>query len=424
MSLINQMLKDLEQRSKRSMNTEFTLPVKQESVLYGFEKKYYKYSLYGIIIFVSLMMIYLILQLSMSIHHKTMAASRTSDAGLLAVSTTPAWTPQPIRSIEHIFDTIPATLTGINMQYLNNTTQLRFALNKNVLYRVIQNDSQQLVIILENAKLIATIPEWDTTNSSISALDISNQKNGDIKLIMKLNEGAELSKLMMNTTGSAAELQIDVVNKVPFDAQHNSYVMDSPTASIKKMHLGVPLEEEYRDAMQISHDGRTNQSIIMLTEILAKDPEYYPARESLATLLVEQGNTEKALGVIKTGLQQRPFYPPYIQLKAKILVDQKKVAQALNLLQIAPPALKDYPDYHAFIAALYQRSGKPVLAQQIYEDLLELQPTNGIWWMGLAIAYESLGNLNQATNAFLKAINSDNLDPESKAYAESRVKSL
>jgi hypothetical protein len=44
--------------------------------------------------------------------------------------------------------------------------------------------------------------------------------------------------------------------------------------------------------------------------------------------------------------------------------------------------------------------------------------------MGLAIAYETLGRNNQAMNAYLKAMRSDHLTVESKAYVASQIKNL
>jgi MSHA biogenesis protein MshN len=157
---------------------------------------------------------------------------------------------------------------------------------------------------------------------------------------------------------------------------------------------------------------------------MAKYPEYATARESLATLLISQGNISQAQQVIRVGLQQRPFYPPYIQLKARILVNEGKVKQALNLLQLEPPPLAENPDYHALIAALYQRQGQPNFAEKLYEQLLVIQPHNPTWWTGLGIALESLGKRTLAINAYTKVKESSNLSPELKIYAETRLRNL
>lgn len=419
MSLINQMLKDLERRSNRPVNSEYVLSGIHESTLYSLDKRYVRISLFFITLLVCCFFAYAIMHvLSQPRYHQPhppiFATNQSSD-----LSGT-----KGINMPENVFDITPAMLTAITLQVVGNTTQLHLSLNHTVLYHIIQNDAKQITMILEKTSLLSNLPTWNTEHSHLSALDIINLKNGDVKLIMKLTDGAVLAGLSMNDLGKLPELQITITKLSPYD-ENAAYVMDNTSNnSIKKMRIGIPIEDDYQRAMQIYTQGNANLSVVMLTEILAKDPSYSPARESLATLLIEQKNFDKALDIIQTGLQQRPFYPQYVQLKARILVDQKKIAQALNLLLIAPPSLKSYPDYHAFIAALYQQQGKSELARQIYEDLLELQPMNGIWLMGLGIAYEKLGNHNQAANAFLKAINSDNLDPESKAYVETRVQNI
>jgi len=53
-----------------------------------------------------------------------------------------------------------------------------------------------------------------------------------------------------------------------------------------------------------------------------------------------------------------------------------------------------------------------------------VQPNNAKWWMGLGIALESMGKSTLAKEAYLRAGNSGQLNPELKMYAETRVQNL
>jgi MSHA biogenesis protein MshN len=55
---------------------------------------------------------------------------------------------------------------------------------------------------------------------------------------------------------------------------------------------------------------------------------------------------------------------------------------------------------------------------------LNQQPNNSVWWMGLAIARESLRKNKEAVEAYTKASNTDNLSSELKVYAENRIHAL
>lgn len=421
MSLINQMLKDLEKRQKRPEGAALLLKNMHhaESISPQKSESYRKY----LIAFLGFIIIYLCVQVIGYLNHRVVEQNSITKMDSATKIINKA-NPDLVHLSNPHRDTYPASLTGIAMQSLGGITQLNLILNKEILYRIVQYDAQSLAIILENTQLVADMPQWDTKNSNLESIQVTDLKNGDVKLLLKLNNNAELSRFLTDTSGKNPQLQIDINKQTPFDEKHSQYVIENTSQSVKSMHLGASLDSDYQEAMQFYQQGQADQSIILLSELLARNPEYSQARVSLATFLIEQGSIDKALHVIKTGLQQRPFYPPYVQLKAKILVDQKKVDQALNLLQIAPPGLKEYPDYHAFIAALYQRSGKAMLAQQIYEELLALDSENGIWWMGLGIAYETLGRHNQAMSAYMKALHSGHLNVESKAYVESQIKNL
>lgn len=229
--------------------------------------------------------------------------------------------------------------------------------------------------------------------------------------------------------GKLPELQLDLLSSsIPDSSESNTLANKNfsslPTDAIVKLRTDISMSDQYQKALQLSSEGHGHDAMKMLTSILSKDPDYAAVRESLASLLITQGNTVQAEQILKIGLKQRPYFPAFVVLKARILVDEGKINQALDLLQLAPPMLTTNPDYHAFIAALYQRQGKPLFAEKLYEQLLAVQPNNAKWWMGLGIALEGMGKPTLALEAYVKAGNSNQLTPELKIYAESRVQNL
>src|SRR5262249_11280629 len=68
--------------------------------------------------------------------------------------------------------------------------------------------------------------------------------------------------------------------------------------------------------------------------------------------------------------------------KAGALVDQGKLREALNLLERSPPSLTDYPEYYAYLAALYQRNGDSMMSATLYDQLLMVDHKNSAWWVG------------------------------------------
>lgn len=425
MSVINQMLKDLEKRARSSMNADMVLPAMPVSVFFPYKKIAKKSWIIVVFFFLVAMLFIVSYQFIFTQHH--------SAATLIPINS--RIQPKPMMSgIVNDTTTVslhltPAIVTAITLQLQKETTSLRLLLSQDALYQVSTNNKNQLIIFLENTRLVASPPPINTMNSAIQDLKIINQHNGDLKMILTLKKGVELTHLELSEMGKLPELQLDLLSTIDPDSARtnltakNTYTQEK-IGSIIKLRTDISMSDQYQQALRLSSQGHSNGAIMILTELLAKDPEYSAARESLASLLITQGNTTKAEQIIKTGLQQRPFYPGYMQLKARMLVNAGKIDQALHLLQLAPPTLNTHPDYHAFIAALYQRQGQPLFAEKLYEQLLALQPNNATWWMGLGIALESMGKRTLAIEAYLKARNSDHLNPELKIYAETRVHNL
>jgi tetratricopeptide (TPR) repeat protein len=426
MSLINQMLKDLEKRARNCISDEAILSGLYSTASIQHKNNIKKYWLIAGLVFIGLICFFIVIHKKILYSHVQPKIIYRPNA--LVQSFVPA-----ARTLHNTFiptlHMTPAILTGITLQLQKETTFLRLLMSQNALYRISQNLKKQLIIVIENARLVTSLPPIDTLNSAIKTIQMINRSNGDLEIILLLQSGAELTHLELNETGKLPELQIDLsynelAHSVTTKHDLQNEVTEEKIDSIIKLRTDISLADQYQEALHYSTQGRTHEAVILLTKLLVKEPAFSPARESLASLLLAQGNVIKAQQIIAAGLQQRPFYPPYIQLKAKMLVDKGKINQALNLLQIAAPPLKADPGYHGFIAALYQRQGQPVLAEQLYEQLLALQPNNATWWIGLAIALESMDKHTLAIEAYLKAKSSDNLSPELKAYAEVRVRKL
>ncbi len=427
MSIINQMLKDLEKRAHTPINTDIALPPMPSTVFYSYKKSAKKkYAIMGSVLVLALL--FLMLNYKLIVLHRlaSMHVNAKSDTLIQPNISMPTVTNNPMSTPLHL---TPSILTAITLQLDKDTTSLRFLLSQDSLYQITTNENNQFIILLENARLVTSIPPIDAMNSAIKEIKIVNQQDGDLKILLTLKEGVELTHLELNDAGKLPELQLDLLStNVPDSPQvnplSNKNFSSLPTDAIIKLRTDISVSDQYQKALQLATEGKAHDAIKMLTSILSQDPDYAAVRESLASLLITQGNTVQAEQILKTGLKQRPYFPPFVVLKARMLVDEGEINQALTLLQLAPPMLTTNPDYHAFIAALYQRQGKSQFAEKLYEQLLAVQPNNAKWWMGLGIALESMGKSTLAMEAYVKAGNSDQLTPELKIYAESRVQNL
>lgn len=424
MSLINQMLKDLEQRSRPPLDPEAALAGLHATEEIELKKNREKYKLMVSVLLCLTLFFFLV------VHYHGLLKLPPVPLGKrqILLNTPPTTGNKDTATLAlPVIPLTPTILTGIALQTQKELTSLRLLLNQSTLYRVNSNvQAQTITLVLENTRLVANLPIVDYMNSAIKDMQMKNETNGDLKIILKLNGGIELKQLGLDETTKRPELQLSFLRNVaePLIVAQKAPIIEKQTKSVKTWMVDLASSEQYQQAVNFAKQGQVGKAVPMLENLVKKFPEYSAARHILAVLLFEQGKKFQAQQILQIGLQQQPFYLPYIELQARILVSEGKITQALNLLQKAAPSLEANPDYHAFIAALYQRQGQWALAMNLYEQILTLQPSNAVWWMGLGITFENLGKRSQALEAYARAESGDNLSPELKAFVRSRMHNL
>ncbi len=179
----------------------------------------------------------------------------------------------------------------------------------------------------------------------------------------------------------------------------------------------------FTDKITLYHD--VTEAIAKLQGLVRQYPDYLLARKSLIKLLLREGGLEQAQEQLKVALYKRPRNVDLIELQARIYFLQGNYKQALTELQRIPaPPLKTSLDYYALIAALQQHLGRPMLAAQLYQQLLVVEPDNSVWWMGLGIAYEAANRPNSAVDAYRKALSTGGLNPNLHAFVATRMTEL
>jgi Flp pilus assembly protein TadD len=407
MSLINDMLKDLESREAKHIALPIiplTTSTSSRDIWEIITTSIYTK------IFISLCSIVLLsyVFITHSKHHSQLPP--------IAKTTTAPTTPSTTHTDETWLS--PVSISGITIQVKDNITELSFLLNHPALYELKTDAMEnQLTIRFENAALQSSLPTLNYLSTGIQSM--TTEVNGNNTLFhLSLVPGAVIKFVNLNTDNGNSELVIDIQN----DTSANK--MQTTAAAIKSPVPQTLLTQQYQQAVSAAETGNYELAIQNLEYVIQANPSYNEARTSLAALLLDQGNAKRAKTIIDAGLALTPSYVPFIELKARLLSTAGNVDSALALLQTASPAISENPDYHAFIAALYERTNKNALAANIYRQLVDLNPSNGSWWFGLGISLEKLGHNKEASDAYTNALAKGNLNPESLAYLQNRLQTL
>lgn len=271
---------------------------------------------------------------------------------------------------------------------------------------------------------------------------------------MRFAEQGDVSKLIFDLTGPVVVDTADLGQQASgaFDFKIRLSVKDesrsdpAPIAedTVERMELTVPVVEEampiqktirqpdpvyvaqetFRNGLDAYRIGDARGAARLFEQVLALHPQHLQARRLLASVLAELHDSEGAKRVLAEGLRYQQSDPSLVKSYARILFDEGHLAQALQMLSRSLPAVSADPEYHALAAAILQRQGKHAQAVEIYRQLLQLNSGNGIWWTGLAISLEGMGKKSEALEAFQRAGNDSSVPPDVARYVQERINAL
>lgn len=184
-------------------------------------------------------------------------------------------------------------------------------------------------------------------------------------------------------------------------------------------------EEAYQQGRS-SYQAKHNEiAIESLRRALQLYPGHMPARELLADIYSSQGQVAEAMRLLTAGLEIAPDYPPFKKRQARLLIGQSELQEAVQILLAGGmPGVEEAPEAHVLLASAYQRLGEPFLAAQTYRNLLVAWPQTGAFWIGLGGALEAESLPGEARKAYRQALATQQLSDDLTIHAVTRLEKL
>jgi len=178
----------------------------------------------------------------------------------------------------------------------------------------------------------------------------------------------------------------------------------------------------YEQGRAAAEGGKGLEAEQLLRLALHRDSSHLAARELLFASLARQGRSEEAISLLEEGLKVAPGHSPFKMNLARLLLERGEAGAARDVLERGGlPPVAEAPDAHALLAALCRQTGDFAAAQGHYRRLLSRWPRRGLWWMGLGIALESGGEPKEAAAAFRRAIEAGDLREDLSRYVLDRL---
>jgi tetratricopeptide (TPR) repeat protein len=150
----------------------------------------------------------------------------------------------------------------------------------------------------------------------------------------------------------------------------------------------------------------------------------HQSRIELATRYLQEDKLEAAETLLMEGLFMDAYHPDCLRLMAFIEDRRQAPEKALELLNKVKPHQRQDVQYRSFLGYIYQKTGQYDLARQQYFRLLESDPENAAWVLGLSMALEAQGQRESALEGYHQLKNKMGIDPSIVNYAKERISIL
>lgn len=181
-------------------------------------------------------------------------------------------------------------------------------------------------------------------------------------------------------------------------------------------------ESEYRRGAALLAQGQLKSGMDALRSCLKVDGTHAAARQLLLKALLEQRSYDEARELLSEAVQLQPGRYQWAMTLARLQIEKGDAAGAWQSLQASMGAGANNADYQGLAGNVLQRLGNGKDAAEHYRAALRLSPNDGRWWIGLGLALESQGNGAEARTAFQTARASGSLTPEMAAFVEQRLR--
>lgn len=412
MSVINQMLKDLEQRNTDAPSTNTTNVTVQS-------KSSNTKSIVVTVIIVMLLNAAGFFVWSLYSENQSLKTSVTN-----ANNSQGSTTGQHKKNVDRDADIAKASAieNKANNQLAEQTQSNIKAGNSNLPTKKSAENARASVLAAQSSRQteqVVQVAEKNIENgAAIQSVNSVEQASIDIVAI----ESAETQKQTATRNADIKDKSVQEVKTKPLAAKNQSTSVPKMTISRKQLTADELAQQKMLQAEKAIEANDMVKAEQLFEDILLIQPENKEARKQLAALWYGRQSYQSAVNLLTQGINLNPQYAEFRLMQAKLYLAQGSNEQAYQTL-VSLPNEQD-SEYQLTLANSAQQLGKFAEAITAYQVLVNLQPLNSRWWLGLAVALDSNSEFVKAKTAYQSALSNGGLSESSVDFIRQRLTEL
>ena len=213
----------------------------------------------------------------------------------------------------------------------------------------------------------------------------------------------------------------------PLQESARSNTVNLSAAPAEDVKSGAQLSPEERDVLAVQEALRliasnNSAAAYAVLEKQVIDNRYaHQSRETYAKLLLNEGNLLGAMQLVDSGLALSANHAGFKKIKARLLIAQGKLNEAVALLITRAPEVSKDLEYHDILATAQLASRDYEGALISYTGLVQQDQGQGKWWYGFAASQDQLGNSNAARQGYSQAVRMPNLSANLRRRSQERL---
>lgn len=180
-------------------------------------------------------------------------------------------------------------------------------------------------------------------------------------------------------------------------------------------------QKKLQQGQQAKELGQLDKAMSAYAEALRLNDANHNARQELAALFYGRGELDKAAVLLRQGAENYPQQPTFWLLLARVQKARSELPLALASLQQIADGSELGREKWLLQAEIGQSLKDWPLVQQSYLSLIRQDASQGRWWLGLAYAQDASGDYDAAKASYQEALKRQGLSSDARDYIENRL---